>query len=55
MTVSQQISGEIDRLRTPLTEFLQCLVQFPSLPGEEQAAQHFLAEKLRDLGCRLIF
>ena len=53
MTVSQQISGEIDRLRTPLTEFLQCLVQFPSLPGEEQAAQRFLADKLRDLGCQV--
>ena len=53
MTVSQQISEEIDRLRTPLTEFLQHLVQFPSLPGEEQAAQHFLAEKLRDLGCQV--
>ena len=53
MTVSQNISDEIDRLRIPLTEFLQRLVQFPSLPGEEQAAQHFLAEKLRALSCKV--
>ena len=53
MTVAQSIAEEIDRLRTPLTEFLQHLVQFPSLPGEEQAAQRFLAEKLRDLGCKV--
>ena len=50
MTVAQSIAEEINRLRNPLTEFLQHLVQFPSLPGEEQAAQHFLAEKLRALG-----
>lgn len=53
MTVSQMISAEIDRLRAPMTEFLQHLVQLPSLPGEEQAAQHVLAEKLRTLDCKV--
>ena len=53
MTVSQRISEEIERLRPSLTEFLQHLVQMPSLPGEEQAAQHFLADKLRALDCEV--
>lgn len=48
-----QISAEIDRLRPPMTEFLQQLVQLPSLPGDEQAAQHFLAAKLRTLDCKV--
>ncbi len=51
MIAPQKISAEIDRLREPLTEFLQGLVRLPSLPGEEQAAQHFFAEKLREIGC----
>lgn len=51
--VSERIAAEIDRLRAPMTEFLQRLVQLPSLPGEEQAAQHFLAGKLRSLGCQV--
>jgi acetylornithine deacetylase len=53
MTVSETISGEIDRLATPMTSFLQQLVQTASLPGEEQAAQHLYAAKLRELGCRV--
>ena len=53
MNVYPKISAEVDRLRAPLTEFLQRLVQLPSLPGEEQAAQHFLAAKLRTLDCEV--
>ena len=34
-----------------MTDFLQKLVQFQSLPGHEQAAQHFIAEKLRSIQC----
>ena len=33
-----------------LIAFLQKLVQIPSLPGQEQLAQHFVADKLRSLG-----
>ena len=51
MTVSETISVEIDRLQAPMTSFLQRLVQSPSLPGEEQEAQHLFAAKLRELGC----
>ncbi len=50
---ARQIGAEIDRLRAPMTGFLQRLVQLPSLPGEEQAAQRFFAEKLITLGCRV--
>ena len=51
MDESVQIFREVDRLQDVLTLFLQQLVQIPSLPGEEQRAQQFLAEKLRALGC----
>ena len=50
MTLTEAIFSEIDRLREPMTVFLQRLVQFPSLPGQEQEAQHFIAQKLRALG-----
>lgn len=51
ITNSAQIFAEIDQLQSALTLFLQQLVQIPSLPGEEQRAQHFLADKLRAIGC----
>jgi acetylornithine deacetylase len=44
------ISSQVDALRDELTAFLQKLVQFPSLPGFEQKAQYFIAEKLGTLG-----
>ena len=53
MNVSEMISAEIDRLATPMTGFLQRLVQSPSLPGEEQEAQHLFAAKLRELSCQV--
>ena len=53
MIASREIGAQIDRLRKPITEFLQQLVQFPSLPGQEQEAQHFIADKLRALGCKV--
>ena len=50
MSIYQKVYGEIDRLRGKMTDFAQQLVQIPSLPGEEQTAQHFFAKKLRSLG-----
>jgi acetylornithine deacetylase len=44
------ISAQVDSLRGELTSFLRELVQFPSLPGYEQKAQHFVASKLGALG-----
>jgi acetylornithine deacetylase len=49
----EAVFAEIDRLREPMTAFLQRLVQFPSLPGQEQEAQHFMAQKLRTLGAEV--
>ncbi len=46
----QKISEQVDSLRHEMVAFLARLVQFPSLPGKEQAAQHFYAEKLQTLG-----
>ena len=46
----QNIAAKLDQLRPELTAFLARLVQFPSLPGHEQDAQHFYADKLRSLG-----
>jgi len=48
--LAQNIASAVESLRSELTEFLQTLVQFPSLPGQEQAAQYFVADKLRSLG-----
>ena len=47
----KEICAEIDGLRASMTEFLQHLVRFQSLPGQEQTAQRFIAEKLRSLQC----
>jgi acetylornithine deacetylase len=51
MNSQKAVCTEIDGLREGITDFLQRLVQFASLPGQEQAAQHFIAEKLRAFGC----
>lgn len=44
------IGSHVASLRRELIVFLQKLVQLPSLPGDEQKAQHFVADKLRSLG-----
>ncbi len=46
----QKIAAQVDSRRDDLISFLQKLVQIPSLPGEEQRAQHLVADKLRSLG-----
>ena len=53
LDIRQRLFAELDRLQQPMTAFLQRLVQFPSLPGQEQPAQHFIAEKMRSLGCEV--
>ncbi len=46
----QTISRQVDSLRSEMAAFLARLVQYSSLPGKEQAAQHFYTEKLHSLG-----
>ena len=46
----QKISEQVDSLQHEMVAFLARLVQFPSLPGKEQAAQHFYAQKLQTMG-----
>jgi len=46
----EKIASTVDSTRDELVAFLQRLVQLPSLPGHEQKAQGFVAEKLRSLG-----
>lgn len=48
--LAQKIASTVDASREQLVAFLQRLVQTPSLPGQEQQAQHFVADKLRSLG-----
>jgi len=48
--LTQKIAAAVDATRDELITFLQRLVQIPSLPGHEQRAQHFVADKLRSLG-----
>ena len=43
------ISSAVDHLRDELIGFCQKFVQIPSLPGEEQEAQMFVAAKLKEL------
>jgi acetylornithine deacetylase len=43
------ISSAVDRLRDELIGFCQSFVRIPSLPGEEQEAQLFVATKLKEL------
>jgi acetylornithine deacetylase len=45
----EPISSAVDLLRDELVSFCRRFVQIPSLPGEEQQAQLFVAEKLREL------
>lgn len=47
--LARNIAVTVDALCGQLIAFLQELVQFPSLPGHEQAAQYFVADKLRSL------
>jgi len=49
-TIVPKIAAAVDALRDELIAFLQKLVQTPSLPGQEQTAQHLVADKLRALG-----
>ncbi|MFQ5817436.1 MAG: ArgE/DapE family deacylase [Terriglobia bacterium] len=46
----QKVSNIVDSRQDELASFVQRLVQIPSLPGEEQAAQEFVAAKLHTLG-----
>jgi acetylornithine deacetylase len=48
--IIQKIAAQVDSQRDELIAFLQKLVQIPSLPGQEQQAQLFVADKLRSLG-----
>jgi acetylornithine deacetylase len=49
-TLVPRIATAVDARRDELIAFLQKLVQTPSLPGQEQAAQHLVAGKLQTLG-----
>jgi acetylornithine deacetylase len=53
MNLKEKLDAEIDGLRPAMIEFMQRLVQFQTLPGKEQEAQHFIAEKLRSLRCEV--
>jgi acetylornithine deacetylase len=44
------IGATVDALAADLVAFAQGLVRIPSLPGEEAAAHHYVADRLRGLG-----
>ena len=48
--LTRKIAAVVDARRNELVTCLQRLVQIPSLPGQEQKAQHFVADKLCSLG-----
>ncbi len=52
MTWQENVCAAVDGLSNNMTDFLQRLVRFPSLPGQEQDAQRFIFEKLRGLQCK---
>ena len=47
------ISDAVDQLRDELFGFCQSLVRIPSLPGEEQEAQLFIASKLEEVNLQV--
>lgn len=49
-SLTAQISETVDELAPALTDFLQRLVQTPSLPNEEAVVQGIIADQLRALG-----
>lgn len=49
-TLTAQIVDAVDALRPALTDFLQRLVQTPSLPDDEAAVQGIIADQLHALG-----
>ena len=53
MNLKEKLDAEIEGLRPAMIAFMQRLVQFQTLPGKEQEAQHFIAEKLRSLRCEV--
>jgi len=48
-TKSKEISLAVDALEEQFHGFIQSLVRIPSLPGEEQKVQSFIADKLKAL------
>jgi acetylornithine deacetylase len=50
---SKLISDALDQLRDELFGFCQSLVRIPSLPGEEQEAQLFIASKLEEVNLQV--
>lgn len=48
-----KLSAEIDGLRPAMIEFMQRMIQFQTLPGHEQQAQYYVADKLRSLQCKV--
>ena len=50
---SKLISAAVDQLRDELFGFCQSLVRIPSLPGEEQEAQLFIASKLEEVNLQV--
>ena len=53
MDLNENIDAAIDGLRPAMIAFMQRLIQFQTLPGLEQQAQHFVADKLRTLSCEV--
>jgi acetylornithine deacetylase len=51
--LAAQIAGTIDEMAPALIQFLQRLLQTPSLPNEEGAVQAIIADQLRGLGLRV--
>ncbi len=51
MDVVKAIDKEVEKMREEIIEFTSSLIQFPSIQGEEEAAQLFFAKKLEEIGC----
>jgi acetylornithine deacetylase len=50
MQVKERVNAEIDRTQDAMITWLQRLIQFPSITGDEGPAQTFVAESLREIG-----
>ncbi len=53
MDWKEKVAAEIESLRPTMIDFMQRMIRFQTLPGREQEAQHFIADKLRSLQCEV--
>lgn len=53
MDITETIDEKVEQMRDEIIGFTSRLIQFPSVRGEEKAAQLFFADQLKKIGCQV--